>query len=88
MYLPFYNTPIRYLYLDDNEMVILEDTGVTIKNLDNEVLIKEMHTIGMVHRIWLKNRDLNISCLKRFMNSQLPREKKHINGRIRNQKKP
>jgi len=35
----------QVLYLDDNEMVILEDTGVTIKNLDNEVLIKEMHTI-------------------------------------------
>ncbi len=35
----------RVLYLDDNEMVILEDTGVTIKNLDNEVLTKELHTI-------------------------------------------
>ena len=35
----------QILYLDDNEMVILKDTGVTIKNLNGEILTKEVHTI-------------------------------------------
>ncbi len=35
----------QILYLNDNEMVILKDTGVIIKNLNGEILTKEVHTI-------------------------------------------
>lgn len=35
----------QVIYLDNNEMVILEDEGVTVKNLDGQVLNKEVHTI-------------------------------------------
>ncbi len=35
----------QILYLDDKEMVILEDTGITIKNLEGQILNKEVHTI-------------------------------------------
>ncbi len=35
----------QVIYLDDKEMVILEGTGVTIKNLMGEILTKEVHTI-------------------------------------------
>ncbi len=35
----------QILYLDDNEMVILKDTGVTIKNLNGEILTKEVNII-------------------------------------------
>jgi len=35
----------QILYLDDKEMVILESTGITIKNLEGQILNKEVHTI-------------------------------------------
>ena len=35
----------QILYLNDKEMVILEGTGITIKNLEGEILEKEVHTI-------------------------------------------
>lgn len=35
----------QVIYLDNYEMVILEDEGVTVKNLDGDVISKEVHTI-------------------------------------------
>lgn len=35
----------KILYLDDEEMVILRNDGVTVKDLDGNIIVKEEHTI-------------------------------------------